>query len=83
MPKAYLCGSIQDARDGGVKWRDKLKPKLEELGIKVLDPCKSEANLTDGTVNDAKEMIENLGIYGRYKDQLIYEALKIIGEKND
>lgn len=57
MPKAYLCGSIQDARDGGVKWRDKLKPKLEELGIKVLDPCKSEANLTDGTVNDAKEMM--------------------------
>ena len=31
----------------------------------------------------AKEMIKNLGIYGRYRDELIYKALNCIGEKND
>ena len=33
--------------------------------------------------NEAKEMVRNLGIYGRYKDELIYKALNYIGEKND
>ena len=31
--------------------------------------------------NEAKEMIRNLGIYGRYKDELIYKALNYMGEK--
>ena len=31
--------------------------------------------------NEAKEMIRDLSIYGRYKDELIYKALNIIGEK--
>jgi len=30
--------------------------------------------------NKAKKMIEELGIYGRYKDELIYKALKYLGE---
>lgn len=33
--------------------------------------------------NKAKEMIKDLSIYGRYKDELIYKALNMIGEKND
>ncbi len=33
--------------------------------------------------NEASDMIKNLGIYGRYKNQLIYKALSCIGEKND
>lgn len=32
---------------------------------------------------EAKQMIKMLDIFGRYKDELIYEALKIIGETND
>ena len=31
--------------------------------------------------NEAKEMVRNLGIYGRYKDELIYKALNYLGEK--
>ena len=31
--------------------------------------------------NEAKEMIQDLGVYGRYKDELIYKALSYIGEK--
>jgi predicted nucleic acid-binding protein len=33
--------------------------------------------------NEAKEMIKNLGVYGRYKDELIYAALNYFGGKND
>ena len=33
--------------------------------------------------NEAKEMVRNLGIYGRYKDELVYKALNYAGEKND
>ena len=29
--------------------------------------------------NEAKEMVRNLGIYGRYKDELIYKALNYMG----
>lgn len=32
---------------------------------------------------EAREMIKMLDIFGRYKDELIYEALKIVGETND
>ena len=33
--------------------------------------------------NEAEEMIKNLSIYGRYKDELINKAMNYIGEKND
>lgn len=33
--------------------------------------------------NEANDMIRDLGIYGRYKDQLISKALSYLGEKND
>ena len=32
---------------------------------------------------DAKEMIKNLEIYGRYKGDLVYKALEHVGGKND
>jgi len=63
----YLAGSIQDAHDGGVKWREKLTPKLEELGIEVLDPTKSEANLVEGTIQESKEQLENYIATGNWE----------------
>ena len=33
--------------------------------------------------DEAKEMIKDLGVYGRYKYELIYKALNCIGGKND
>ena len=33
--------------------------------------------------DEAKEMIKDLGVYGRYKDELIYKSLNCIGGKND
>lgn len=32
---------------------------------------------------EAEEMIKNLGVYGRYKDELINKAMNYMGEKND
>ena len=40
--KVYLCGSIQSASDSGEGWRKIITPKLEALGIKVLNPNKLE-----------------------------------------
>lgn len=41
---AYLAGPIEaDQENGGELWRIKLTPKLEELDIKVLDPCALES----------------------------------------
>ncbi len=51
----YLCGPMQDAKDSGEAWRAKLTPKLLELGLTVFDPCKSEANLGDGTIDASKK----------------------------
>ena len=36
---AYLCGAMDRVEDGGVKWRQYITPKLQELGVGVLDPC--------------------------------------------
>ena len=35
------------------------------------------------TKTESNDLIKNLGMYGRYKSELIYKALDIIGEKND
>lgn len=36
----YLCGPISLDENDGVLWRDKITPKLEEMGVIVRDPCK-------------------------------------------
>lgn len=38
--RVYLCGSIHSANDEGTTWRDLITPKLTQMGIEVLDPCK-------------------------------------------
>lgn len=36
--RAYLCGAIDHAGQGGVEWRDKITPLLEKMGVIVLNP---------------------------------------------
>jgi len=44
--KVYLAGAIEAAPDGGRRWRDDLRPFLEnELGFTVHDPTKLEFNV--------------------------------------
>jgi nucleoside 2-deoxyribosyltransferase len=42
--KVYLSGPIHFANDCGVAWRDLITPRLRELGLEVLDPCKKVVN---------------------------------------
>lgn len=37
--QVYLAGPMTSVSDWGEGWRDSLTPRLEELGIIVLDPC--------------------------------------------
>jgi len=73
----YLCGPMQDAVDGGVRWRDQLTPKLEALGIEVLDPTKIEAE-EFGSIDKAHVEIRNLVAAGNWEewDKVLDDILK-------
>lgn len=70
--KCYLAGSIQDSKDGGVGWREKLTKSLLELGFDVLDPTTLECNHTLAmTIEEQKKKLENLkrgGEWNKYKE---------------
>lgn len=74
--KVYLAGAMQDSADSGVGWRERLTPKLEYLGFVVYNPCKSEANLADGTLEDAKEVLGGWLASGQ-KDKFIEHMRKV------
>jgi len=42
--KVYLTGPMHHAKDDGVGWRDQITPRLNEMEIEVLDPCKKVVN---------------------------------------
>lgn len=37
--RVYLCGAMSFCEENGVQWRDRLKPFLKGLGIRIFDPC--------------------------------------------
>jgi nucleoside 2-deoxyribosyltransferase len=47
--KVYLVGAMDRVHDGGVTWRQELTSILQNLGIKVIDPCKKPIH---GVVED-------------------------------
>lgn len=85
----YLAGSIQDIKDGGVYWRDKITPKLTELGIIVNDPCKSECNHAFGaTIVESREQLKkmkrsgNFEAFDEHMRRIIQDDLKKVTESN-
>ena len=54
----YLCGPMDMAKDGGVGWRDEITPKLQKMGIRVLDPCKKPSTM--GIMQDESKARENM-----------------------
>ncbi|MGH9425949.1 MAG: hypothetical protein ACRD2L_06575 [Terriglobia bacterium] len=85
----YLCGSIQDVKDGGVYWRDKVTPKLQAMGITVLDPCKSECNEAFGTtIKESREQIRkfkragNFEAFDEHMARVIRDDLRQVNECN-
>lgn len=64
----YVAGPIDFALDNGVGWRKELKPWLENLGVKVLDPTDKPEGLID-------EQAENLHRRRQLKEQGRYYEL--------
>lgn len=44
----YLAGAMENAKDLGAGWRNKLTPFLKELNLDVLDPCEFEPEQLKG-----------------------------------
>ncbi len=56
MKQIYLAGPMEMAKDSGENWRKKLKPELEKLGYKVIDPSEAEnAPEVCKTLHECKE----------------------------
>ena len=80
----YLVGPIQDTSDGGVEWRKRITPKLEELGIEVINPTISESEKY-GSMDKAHEVFQghiasgNWDLFDKVFDEIIrmdMEAVK-------
>lgn len=52
----YLVGPMQDAKDGGVKWRERITPDLEKLDVTVIDPTITEAE-EYGSIEEAQKTL--------------------------
>jgi len=77
----YLAGPIElDTDDGGQKWRDVITPALDEVGIYVQDPCKTEPLATGMDVVTAQEQFNRWIKGGRY--DLFADKFKLIVEKD-
>lgn len=63
--RCYLSGAMEKVSDGGVQWRQALRPFLENLGVTVLDPTDKPTDIIPETPLAWKEM----RIRGEY-DQL-------------
>ena len=64
----YLCGPMDRVPDGGVAWREDITPKLKELGVGVLDPCKKPSEYATEDAN-TRELIEE------YKESLMFDEV--------
>ena len=59
--RAYLAGAMDRVPDGGLGWRNRISPLLNDLGVVVLDPCNKpiEVGIEDdhsrNTINDYKK----------------------------
>jgi hypothetical protein len=42
--KVYLSGPMHLAIDDGAIWRDSITPKLKDMGMEILDPCRKPIN---------------------------------------
>jgi hypothetical protein len=67
--RAYLCGSIENANDGGNGWRDTITPELEDIGVCVFNPCKKEDYIDKGFEGeDAHTYRQNLLKEEKYQE---------------
>ena len=69
----YLIGAIEADKDtGGQKWRDAITPALDDMGIYVQDPVKTEPLVTDMTVIEAQKKFDawiSSGHYDKFSEK--------------
>ena len=64
--KTYLVGAMDRVLDGGVEWREKLTPRLHNLGVIVYNPCDKPIDNPkvienkDGDLSELKAKVEAL-----------------------
>lgn len=66
--RVYLCGAMDRVPDGGVQWRDDIAPWLQNLGIKVINPC-------DKPIDICVEDAENRELRNNWKETCQYNKL--------
>lgn len=67
--RTYLIGAMDRVPDGGAGWRGFITPKLKEMNIKVLDPCKKP-------IESAKEDVDTRQQIEHYKETGQFEKIR-------
>jgi|TARA_R110000796_G_scaffold22928_5_gene66011 hypothetical protein len=67
--RAYLAGAMDRVADGGVEWRQKVTPFLEDYGITILDPC-------DKPVKVGVEDLNSRTLINHYKSSGQYDKIR-------
>lgn len=67
--RTYLVGAMDRVPDGGVGWREKITNSLEEMNIKVFNPCKKP-------INSIKEDEQTRIWIDYYKETEQYDKIK-------
>lgn len=67
--RTYLAGAMDRVPDGGVGWRDKITPQLEEKGVVVLNPCNKpvKVGIEDHSTRQEIEDLKDKGEYSKIK----------------
>lgn len=71
----YACGAMDRAPDGGIGWRQDIKPFINSLGVGFFDPCDKPIDIGIETP-DCREHRRKLKIEGKF-DEMSNE-IKII-----
>ena len=69
--RTYLAGAMDRVADGGVGWRKKVTPLLEERGITVLDPCNKpvQVGIEDSLTREKIIKLKESGNYNKIREE--------------
>ena len=69
---AYLCGPMDRVEDGGITWRRDLTPKLQALGVGVLDPSNKPTDFVqeDSSFRDEINYCKKEGTFDSVKNSM-------------
>lgn len=77
----YCSGPMEKAADGGIGWRRKIKPRLQAMGIGVIDPTDKpgEKHVDETNLRNMANNAKNNGDYDTVKKmykQIVHEDLR-------